>query len=375
MRMGLCWAMLVLVPVLGGCGVPLQKYNAQIARADRLKVHLQKKMDRIDTLEAKEALGRKKTRKSQTGDVKRLTRLATEIARVRTALGHKERALSTCRATRGKSAPTVPITHTIRASKCDHYGVTVAVGEGLMVRVVDPTAQRLHPRARARIRAVLSRALARGLAPIAQCYLKETRRSKRTVRGQLVVTLRVDKRGRVRGVKAAHKGLRARRVIKCALKALGKLRVDGLKGTAFAVVPLRFGRSKAFVISPKGCSGKSQSSPSRAAIDRIIRRHHGEIQYCFISSGLPARKLAWARVKVAFSILATGKVGPVSVVSSTEGHAATCACIQRAVKRWKFPPPKGSTPLMTPQFRWYKPRDKRRRRRRRSRQRRRHRRR
>jgi TonB family protein len=358
MRTGLFGMTLATTIVLGGCGVELQKYNAQVARADKLGSHLKKTLDRLDYLEAKEALAQKKTRKARTGDVERMTRLATEIARVRTTLHRRERTLAACRATRTKIRRSPPISHTIRTSACDLRGVTVAVGQGLLVRTAGPATQR--SRARTQIRAALSKEL----AAITQCYLKATQRKKRAIPGRLVVTLRVDKRGRAKGVKAAHRGLRARRVVKCVLKTLRGLRVVDLKGPAFAVVPLRFGRSKVFVRSTR-CGGRAHKKPSRAILDRICKRHRSEIQYCFISSGLPAKKLRKARVKVAFTVLASGKVGPVSLVSSTDGHATTNACILRAVKRWRFPRPKGNTPLMTPEFRWRKAPGKRRRRRRR----------
>lgn len=356
MRFGMWGTTLALAIVLGACGISKKKYFAQVARANKLEIHLKKKLDRIDYLEGKAKLAHTKIRKARRSDVDRLTRLVAEIARVRKAMGKKERALSRCRASRAVIPKSPPISLTLRGSKCDAQGVTVTLGKGLLVRGVGTAAQRA--RARSQIRAAVSKAL----PPIAKCYLKATTRKKRIMEGQLVVTLRVDKRGRARRVKAAHRGLKPRGVVTCAVKALRRMRLTDRTGPIFAALPLHFGRSIPFVTS---CGSRGGAAFTRLVFNRVIRSQRSAIQYCFISSGLPVKKLRKARVKVAFTILASGKVGPVSVVSSTLTHAATKACILRTVKRWKFPRPKGAVPLMTPEFRWRKkPRRRGRRRRR-----------
>lgn len=215
MRLGMWGTTLVLTIVLGACGISNTKYYAQVARANKLEIHLKRKLDRIDFLEAKEKLARTQVRKARHADVERMTRLVAELARVREAMGKKERTLSRCRASR-------------------------------------------------------------------------------------------------------------------------------------AVVP---------------------RSPAISLIHGVIKSHRSAIQSCFISSGLPVKKLRKSRMKVAFTILANGTVGPVTVVSSTRAHATTQACILRTVKRWKFPRPMGAVGLMTHEFRWRK--EPRRRRRRRGRRRRR----
>jgi len=363
MQIRLWGTTLAIVIVLGGCGVPKQQYFAQVARANRLEIHLKKKLDRIDYLEAKDRLAQTRVQKDSNEDVQRLTRLVAEVERVRTALYNKERTLSRCLNTRVAVRPPPPIRHTLRASKCDTRGVTVTVGQGLLMRGTGTAAERT--RARSLIRAALGKVL----PPITQCYLKATSRKKRATRpleGQLVVTLRLDNRGRARGVQAAHRALGAGRVIRCAVKALRQLRVDGLQGPFFAAVPLLFGRSKGFVST---CGATTAAVASRALIDGVIKRNRSAIQYCFISSGMPGKELRRARVKIAFSVLPSGQVGPVKLVSSVLANAATNACILRTVKRWKFPRARSASPLVTPEFHWRKKNDPRRRRRRRRRKR------
>jgi len=359
MRNGVFWAALVTVTIFCACGVPNRKYYTQVARANKLEIHLRMKLDRIDFLEAKEKLARKKVREGRKADLERLTRLTTGLALVRAALLEKKRALSQCRATRAKVRRPPPVSLTIRASKCDKHGVTVALGEGMILRSVGPATRR--SRARSRVRAALRQVL----PPIARCYLKATTQKPQAIPGNLVVTLRIDKRGRARRVRAVHRGLPARRVVRCVLKALRRLKVADLDGPFFAALPLRFGRSKTLAETlAKACAKRDRSGVDRATIDRIINSHRGAIQYCFIGSGLPAKKLRKARVKVAFTILATGRVGPVTVVSSVLAHAGCNACILRTVKRWRFPRPDSTTPMVTPEFRWRKKRRRRRRRRR-----------
>ena len=87
-----------------------------------------------------------------------------------------------------------------------------------------------------------------------------------------------------------------------------------------------------------------------ATIRRVIRRHLSEIQYCYVTVGLPSNPNLNGMVKVSFTISPTGLVGSVQTASSTLGSPRTEACIKSAVRRWRFPKPEGSMPFVTYPF-------------------------
>ncbi|MDY0002030.1 MAG: TonB family protein [Polyangia bacterium] len=87
-----------------------------------------------------------------------------------------------------------------------------------------------------------------------------------------------------------------------------------------------------------------------ATIRRVIRRHLQEIQYCYVSVGLPTNPGLQGMVKVSFTITATGLVGQVNIASTTLNHGGTESCIAAAVRRWRFPKPEGSMPFVTYPF-------------------------
>ena len=71
MRNGQWWATVLIPVALGGCGIPKTQYYKQVARANRLEIHLKKKLDRVDFLEAKEKAARSQTRRARAGVCKR----------------------------------------------------------------------------------------------------------------------------------------------------------------------------------------------------------------------------------------------------------------------------------------------------------------
>jgi TonB family protein len=85
-------------------------------------------------------------------------------------------------------------------------------------------------------------------------------------------------------------------------------------------------------------------------IRRVIRRHLQEIQYCYVSIGLPSNPKLEGLVKITFTITPTGMVGNATVAQSTLNHGGTEACIVGAVRRWKFPKPEGQMPYVTYPF-------------------------
>ncbi len=75
-------------------------------------------------------------------------------------------------------------------------------------------------------------------------------------------------------------------------------------------------------------------------IRRIVRNHLNEVRYCY-NQGLVRNPNLKGRVKVQFTIGPTGKV-PVAVVQeSTLKDRNVAQCVAKAVKRWKFPKPRG----------------------------------
>ena len=75
-------------------------------------------------------------------------------------------------------------------------------------------------------------------------------------------------------------------------------------------------------------------------IRRIVRSHINEVRHCY-NQGLTRNPNLKGRVKIQFTIGPTGKV-PVAVVQeSTIKDRAVANCIAKAVRRWKFPKPRG----------------------------------
>ncbi len=76
-------------------------------------------------------------------------------------------------------------------------------------------------------------------------------------------------------------------------------------------------------------------------IRRVIRRHLAEIRFCYVSEGLATNQKLQGQVQVQFIISQTGTVTSVAVTSSTLNHSRTEQCIQRSIRRWRFPRPEG----------------------------------
>jgi len=75
-------------------------------------------------------------------------------------------------------------------------------------------------------------------------------------------------------------------------------------------------------------------------VRRIVRAHINEVRHCY-NQGLTKDQGLKGRVAVQFTIGGTGKV-PTAVVSNTTLKDASVGnCIAKAVRRWKFPKPRG----------------------------------
>jgi TonB family protein len=75
-------------------------------------------------------------------------------------------------------------------------------------------------------------------------------------------------------------------------------------------------------------------------IRRIVRAHINEVRHCY-NQGLQFDPDLSGRVAVKFTISAEGKVTESSEASGTLDDAAVGECVVKAVKRWKFPKPRG----------------------------------
>ncbi|QSQ26867.1 TonB family protein [Pyxidicoccus parkwayensis] len=75
-------------------------------------------------------------------------------------------------------------------------------------------------------------------------------------------------------------------------------------------------------------------------IAKVIRRHQGEIKYCYESELNKDPSLA-GKVAVAFTIDPTGAVSDANVSETTLNNSKAEQCMLSRIRRWKFPEPKG----------------------------------
>ncbi|MCY1014255.1 AgmX/PglI C-terminal domain-containing protein [Pyxidicoccus sp. MSG2] len=75
-------------------------------------------------------------------------------------------------------------------------------------------------------------------------------------------------------------------------------------------------------------------------IAKVIRRHQGEIKYCYESELNKDPSLA-GKVAVAFTIDPTGAVSDANVSETTLNSSKAEQCMISRIRRWKFPEPKG----------------------------------
>lgn len=119
----------------------------------------------------------------------------------------------------------------------------------------------------------------------------------------------------------------------------------GIGGGGFGIGKYRSRKPRVFMSRASVTGGLDA-----ATIRRVIRRHLQEIQYCYVSVGLPSNPKLAGMVKVSFTIGATGLVGQVQISATTLNNPRTESCIRSAVRRWRFPKPEGSMPFVTYPF-------------------------
>ncbi len=89
----------------------------------------------------------------------------------------------------------------------------------------------------------------------------------------------------------------------------------------------------------------------RDIIRRIVRAHINEVRHCY-NQGLATDPELAGRVAIQFKIGSAGKVLEATVASSTlsDHDDAVAACVNGAVKRWKFPKFEGEEVTVTYPF-------------------------
>lgn len=90
-----------------------------------------------------------------------------------------------------------------------------------------------------------------------------------------------------------------------------------------------------------GVFGRSEvrGAVNHDVIRRIFIRHINEVKYCHRQLKISPRLSG--KLKLKFTITATGQVADVQVQTSTTSSAALDGCIMAAFKRWLFPKPDG----------------------------------
>lgn len=75
-------------------------------------------------------------------------------------------------------------------------------------------------------------------------------------------------------------------------------------------------------------------------VKRIVRAHINEVRYCY-KLGLEKHPNLKGRIVVNYTIASDGTVKSAKLASSTLTESETPACIVKAMKRWKYPKPRG----------------------------------
>lgn len=99
--------------------------------------------------------------------------------------------------------------------------------------------------------------------------------------------------------------------------------------------------------SGRGCAADARGSLSREVIRRTVRRHLGEIRFCY-EQGLRDDPSLAGRLSVQWMIGADGRVASAALASSDLHRPAVEQCALSAVRRWSFPASDGPTGVTYP---------------------------
>ncbi|MBI2892029.1 MAG: AgmX/PglI C-terminal domain-containing protein [Deltaproteobacteria bacterium] len=95
-------------------------------------------------------------------------------------------------------------------------------------------------------------------------------------------------------------------------------------------------------VSGAGSRLGGQGSIDRAAVQRVINSHQGQIAACYERALLREPSLA-GRVVMSWVISPSGGVANVSVAQSSMSNSAVTSCISSAIRGWRFPQPQGGS--------------------------------
>jgi len=100
---------------------------------------------------------------------------------------------------------------------------------------------------------------------------------------------------------------------------------------------------------PRVRQGKAsvRGSLDKDIVRRIVRRHINEVRHCY-NQGLVRDPSLAGRVTIDFDVDTAGAVGASKVRETTLPDRKVAACINKAVKRWRFPRPSGSVHISYP---------------------------
>lgn len=117
-------------------------------------------------------------------------------------------------------------------------------------------------------------------------------------------------------------------------------------GAIGGVGPVQGTRNVRGRVSGAGSRLGGQGTIDRAAVQRVILSHQGQIAACYERALLRDPGLA-GRVVMAWSITPSGGVGNVSVGQSSLSNSAVTSCISAAIRGWRFPQPSGGSVTVT----------------------------
>lgn len=134
-------------------------------------------------------------------------------------------------------------------------------------------------------------------------------------------------------------------------------RADGSPGglgSGTAVGALEKGQTgrrqvRALVSADVRRSAQVQGGMSREEVRKVIDRHMDEVTSCYESS-LIADPSLMGKLTFEWRILTSGAVGEISIQSSSIRSDDLHACIQRAIKSWQFPKPRGAEVIVSHPF-------------------------
>jgi TonB family protein len=85
-----------------------------------------------------------------------------------------------------------------------------------------------------------------------------------------------------------------------------------------------------------------RGSLDRDIVQKIVRRHLGEVKYCYDQS-ITRAPAPGGRVAVQFTVTAGGQVSASSLMNTTLSNLRVEKCVLEAVRRWEFPKPPGGS--------------------------------